>query len=34
MGGQYYSGEKAWNFIEERTGIDLKKILDDLANNK
>lgn len=34
MGGQYYSGENAWNFIRENTGVDLKKILNDLANNK
>ena len=27
IGGEYYSGEDAWNYWKKKTGIDLKKIL-------
>ena len=27
IGGEYYSGEDAWNYLKNCTGIDLKKIL-------
>lgn len=32
--GQYYAGENAWNFLKKYTGIDLKKILETIANEK
>ena len=28
IGGEYYSGEAAWEYIKNDTGIDLKEILD------
>ena len=28
IGGEYYSGEDAWNYWEKKTGIDLKKIFE------
>ena len=31
IGGEYYFGESAWRYIEDRTGIDLKGILEILA---
>jgi hypothetical protein len=31
VGGQYYYGDKAWGYIKEQTGIDLKAILEKLA---
>jgi hypothetical protein len=30
-GGQYYSGAAAWRYVKNRTGVDLKKILEELA---
>jgi hypothetical protein len=30
-GGEYYYGEAAWNYVRERTGIDLKEILQEIA---
>jgi len=33
VGGQYYAGEAAWNYIQERTGIDLKAILWQIAKS-
>lgn len=32
VGGQYYSGEDAWKFVEEKTGVDLKGIFQEIAN--
>jgi len=32
IGGLYYSGDEAWNYIFDRTGIDLLNILEELAN--
>jgi len=31
VGGEYYYGDKAWEYVEEQTGIDLKAILEKLA---
>lgn len=27
MGGEYYAGQKAWNYMEEITGINLKSLV-------
>ncbi len=32
VNGEYYSGEEAWNYIKQRTDIDLKQILENIAN--
>jgi len=34
IGGDYYSGIEAWSFIKMKTGIDLKRILEEIAENK
>lgn len=31
VGGHYYRGDDAWNYVRERTTIDLKGILEDIA---
>jgi hypothetical protein len=31
VGGEYYYGDRAWEYIKEQTGIDLKAILEKLA---
>jgi len=31
IGGEYYAGDDAWNYVYKRTGIDLKKILTNIA---
>jgi len=31
IGGQYYYGDSAWNYVKDRTGIDLKNILEKIA---
>ncbi len=31
IGGQYYYGDSAWDYVSKRTGIDLKAILEKLA---
>ena len=31
IGGEYYYGEKAWEYIKTQTNIDLKQILEELA---
>lgn len=31
VGGSYYAGERAWNYVKEATSIDLKGILMDIA---
>ena len=28
VGGEYYSGEEAWEYLKNDTGIDLRKILE------
>lgn len=30
IGGEYYSGEDAWNYLKKKTGIDLKKLFEKL----
>lgn len=30
FGGEYYSGEDAWNYLKKETGIDLKKLFEKL----
>jgi hypothetical protein len=32
LGGTYYFGDAAWEFVKMRTGIDLKAILEQIAN--
>ena len=32
VGGLYYSGDMAWNYLKEKTGIDLYKILEELVD--
>lgn len=32
VGGKYYSGDAAWNYIEEFTGINLLEIIERIAN--
>ena len=34
VGGEYYAGDEAWEFIENYTGVDLKNILTIIANEK
>ena len=34
IGGQYYYGDSAWKYIKDYTGIDLKRILEEIANRK
>ena len=34
IGGQYYYGDSAWEYVKERTGIDLKDILEKIAKEK
>ena len=29
--GKYYFGDAAWDYVKERTGVDLKRILEELA---
>ena len=31
IGGEYYGGESAWNYMKEFTGIDLREILEQIA---
>lgn len=31
VGGEYYSGQKAWEYLKKKTGVDLKKILKNLG---
>lgn len=31
IGGQYYYGDSAWKYVKDRTGIDLKNILEKIA---
>ncbi len=34
MDGKYYFGEEAWNYVKEKTGVDLKGILTKIADKK
>lgn len=34
MGGEYYSGQEAWDFIKNDTGIDLRKLLEDAGRDR
>lgn len=34
IGGHYYFGDSAWQYVEERTGIDLKAILEKIATER
>lgn len=31
IGGQYYCGDNAWDYVKNRTGVDLKNILETIA---
>jgi len=31
IGGEYYCGNRAWRYIKDRTKVDLKQILEDIA---
>ncbi|HEX8358087.1 MAG TPA: ApaLI family restriction endonuclease [Segetibacter sp.] len=32
--GEYYGGDEAWNFLQNYTGVDLKAILTEIANER
>jgi hypothetical protein len=34
IGGQYYYGDMAWDYVHSKTGIDLKAILEEIANQR
>jgi hypothetical protein len=34
VGGEYYSGDEAWDYLRDYTGVDLKKILTTIAQSK
>jgi hypothetical protein len=34
IGGHYYYGDGAWEYVFERTGVDLKAILEQIANER
>lgn len=34
LGGEYYAGDSAFNYIKNYTGVDLKKILEEIANDR
>jgi hypothetical protein len=34
VGGEYYFGDAAWDYVRNRTGIDLKGILEEIANER
>jgi len=34
IGGEYYHGEAAWEYVKNRTGIDLKAILEEIADER
>ena len=34
VGGEYYFGDAAWNYVRDKTGIDLKEILEEIANER
>ena len=33
FGGQYHHGDAAWTYVQERTGVDLKTILEELGGS-
>ncbi len=34
VGGEYYGGEEAWEFLKTYSGVDLKEILTEIANER
>lgn len=34
IGGEYYYGDAAWNYVRDKTAIDLKGILEEIANER
>ena len=34
VNGEYYGGDEAWNYIEKYTGVDLKQILTEIADER
>lgn len=34
INGEYYHGDAAWQYVRERTGVDLKKILEEIAKQR
>ncbi|MDY6895532.1 MAG: ApaLI family restriction endonuclease [Thermotogota bacterium] len=34
VSGEYYSGDEAWDYLKSYTGIDLKKILEEIADKR
>ena len=34
IGGHYHYGDGAWEYVRERTGVDLKAILEQIANER
>lgn len=34
VNGEYYSGDEAWQYVRQKTGVDLKTILTDIANKQ
>jgi len=32
IGGEYYFGDAAWEYVKNKTGINLKLILEEIAN--
>jgi hypothetical protein len=34
VGGEYYGGEEAWAYLQQYTGVDLKAILTEIANER
>jgi len=34
LNGEYYAGDDSWDFVRKYTGIELKSILENLANKK
>jgi hypothetical protein len=31
IGGEYYYGDRAWKYVKDRTKVDLKQFLEDIA---
>ncbi len=34
IGGQYYYGDNAWDYVQQRTDVNLKAILEGIANER
>lgn len=34
VGGSYYRGDDAWSYVHDRTGIDLKRLLESIADER